>query len=178
MLKIFFQTDVSETPTGQITNNKGVTDASNTQSTLPSKNVSSSTRPSTTNDKENLPLFDKQYRPSTAAPTVNDHLLVNGTTNNALLASTSIDPSAGNTSGHSSLRTSASGGPPGSNAITNRTNTANEKTRAQTVRLPNTAVRRRETLDPVPSASGSIKKNDSINSNDKTKLVGINAGDR
>jgi MAP/microtubule affinity-regulating kinase len=167
--------DVSETPTGQITSNKGVTDASNTQSTLPSKNISSSTRPSTATDKENLPSFDKQYRPSTAAPTTNEHPLINGTTNNsvnnALLVSASIDTSTSNTSGHGSLKTSASGGPPGSNAITNRTNTTNDKSRAQTVRLPNTAVRRRETLDPVPSASGSIKKNDSINSNDKTKFV-------
>jgi hypothetical protein len=176
--------DVSETSTGQITNNKGVTDASNTQSTLPSKIVSSSTRPATANDKENLPSIDKQYRPSTAVPTTptnNDHSLINGTTNNnvnnTLIASTSIDTSTSNTSGHSSLKNSVSGGPPGSNVITNRTNTSTDK-RPQTVRLPNQIVRRRETLDPVPSGSGSMKKNDSMNSTDKTKFSGNNTGDR
>jgi hypothetical protein len=91
--------------------------------------------------------------------------------NNSLLASASIDTSTSNNSGHASLKTSTSGAPPGSNVITNRTNTTSEKFRAQTVRLPNTAVRRRDTLEPVPSGSGLMKKNE-LNNNDKTKPVG------
>lgn len=142
--------------------------------------MSSSVRPSTTNDKENLPSIDKQYRPSTAAvPTTipNDHSLTNGG-NNSLLASASMDTSTSNSSGHTALKTSTSGVPTGSNAITNRTNPTNDKYRAQTVRLPNTTVRRRDTLDPVPSGSGSMKKNDSIIKDDKTKPSGTNVVDR
>lgn len=163
-------------------NNRGVTDTSNTQPTLPSKVVSSSTRPSTATDKENLPSLDKPYRPSTAAPTTSayaDHSSVNGTTNNgvsnSLLASASIDTSTSNTN---ALKTTASGGTPStSNAITNRTNIVNDKTRPQTVRLPNTTVRGKEAQESVPSSSRSIKKNDSINSNDRKPLL-TNTGER
>lgn len=98
--------------------------------------------------------------------------------NNSLLASASMDTSTSNNNGHTSLKTSTSGAPPGSNVITNRTNTANDKFRAQTVRLPNAAVRRRDTLEPVPHGSGLMKKNDSTNNNDKTKPGGTTAGDR
>ncbi|CAM2701408.1 unnamed protein product [Rotaria socialis] len=158
-------TTTTTTTTTANTTNKGVTDASNTPAALASKIVSSSTRPSTTNDKENLPSIDKQYRPITAVvPSgINDH--INGTTtngiNNTLLTSSSIDTSAANNGQHLLLKTSASGGPPvspmiASNSITNRTNTV-DKIRSQTVRLPGSGVRRRETLDPVPGGMANRK---------------------
>ncbi|CAF4361976.1 unnamed protein product, partial [Rotaria magnacalcarata] len=161
------------TTTTTNTSNKGVTDASNTPVALAAKIVSSSTRPSTTNDKENLPSIDKQYRPITAAApsAINDH--INGTTtngiNNTLLTSSSIDTSAANNAQHLLLKTSASGGSPvssmiTSNSITNRTNTV-EKIRSQTVRLPGSGVRRRETLDPVPSGMANRK----VDTGDKPK---------
>ncbi len=139
--------------------------------TLASKIVSSSTRPSTTNDKENLPSIDKQHRPITAAipPIINDHLVVNGTTtngvNNSLLTSSSIDTSTANNNQHLLLKTSTSGGPPVSSMTTSsRTSTA-DKIRSQTVRLPGPGVRRRETLDPVPGVP-SIRK---VDLNEKSK---------
>ncbi len=152
-----------------------MTDASNTPSSLASKIVSSSTRPSTTNDKENLPSIDKQHRPVTAAipPTINDHSLINGTTtngvNNPLLTSSSIDTSTANNGQHLLLKTSASGGPPvssmiTSSSVTGRASTA-DKVRSQTVRLPGPGVRRRETLDPVPGGM-SIRK---VDTNEKSK---------
>ncbi|CAF0992093.1 unnamed protein product [Adineta steineri] len=153
-------------------NNKGVSDASNTPSSLAPKIVSASTRPSTANDKENLPSIDKQHRPMTAAlpPSVNEHTLINGTTpmitttngvNNSLLTSSSIDASTANNGQHLLLKTSASGGPPGasmiaSNSVSNRTN-AVDKLRSQTVRLPGAGVRRRETIDPVPGGASMRK---------------------
>jgi len=51
-----------------------------------------------------------------------------------------------------------------SNSIASRTNTA-DKIRSQTVRLPGSGVRRRETLDPVPGGM-SIRKFDT---NEKPK---------
>lgn len=151
----------------QLNSSKGVTDASNTPSTLASKIVSSSTRPSTTNDKENLPSIDKQHRPITAivpSTTMNDHSLTNGV-NNSLLTSSSIDASTANNGQHLLLKTSASGGPPVSSMLSsNRTNTA-DKIRSQTVRLPGSGVRRRETLDPVPG-NVSIRK---VDNNEKTR---------
>jgi hypothetical protein len=164
------------TSEAQLGTPKGVTDASNTSSTLASKVVSSSTRPSTINDKENLPSIDKQHRPITATipPTTNDHSLINGTTvngvNNLLLTSSSIDTSTANNGQHLLLKTSASGGPPvssmiTSNSITARTSTA-DKIRSQTVRVPGGGVRRRETLDPVPSSGMSIRK---VDTNEKPK---------
>jgi hypothetical protein len=51
-----------------------------------------------------------------------------------------------------------------SNSITNRANTA-DKIRSQTVRLPGSGVRRRETLDPVPGGM-SIRK---VDTNEKSK---------
>ncbi|CAF0793681.1 unnamed protein product [Rotaria sp. Silwood1] len=181
-LLLGIRTNENDTSEGQLgatatinNNNKGVTDASNTPSTLAPKIVSSSTRPSTTNDKENLPSIDKQHRPTTSVvpSTMNDHSLLNGPTingvNNTLLTSSSIDTSTANNGQHLLLKTSASGGPPvssmmTSNSITNRTNTV-DKIRSQTVRLPGTGVRRRETLDPVPSGI-SARKSDS---NEKPK---------
>jgi MAP/microtubule affinity-regulating kinase len=155
----------SEVQLGSTT--KGVTDASNTPSSLASKIVSSSTRPSTTNDKENLPSIDKQHRPTTAAgpsSTMNDHSLTNGV-NNSLLTSSSIDASTANNGQHSLLKTSASGGPPVSSMLTsNRTNTA-DKIRSQTVRLPGSGVRRRETIDPVPGGA-SMRK---VDTSEKSK---------
>lgn len=157
------------------TSSKGVTDASNTSSALPSKIVSSSTRPPTTNDKENLPSIDKQHRPITAhvPSNVNDHSTINGTTtngvNNSLLTSSSIDTSTANNGQHLLLKTSASGGPPvssmiQSNTASSRSNPA-EKARSQTVRLPGSGVRRRETLDPVPSSMAAKK----LDTSDKPK---------
>ncbi|CAF2879593.1 unnamed protein product [Rotaria sp. Silwood2] len=176
--------DISDNPTIQISSNKGVTDASNIQSTLPSKIVSSSVRPSTANDKENLPSIDKQHRPVTAiatAPTT-DYSLVNGTTTNgvpsSLLASGSIDASTSNPSGPMTTKTNTNSGQPASNIISNRTNITTDKSRAQTVRLPNAAVRRRDTLESVPNDSGSIKKAEPINNNnDKTKPSNTNSGE-
>ena len=154
---------------------KGVTDASN----LASKVVSASTRPSTTtttttttpNDKENLPSIDK-HRPMTAAVATPEHSLNNGAVNgvnSSLLTSSSIDASTANNGQHLLLKTSASGGPPvssmiASNSITSRTNT-NDKIRSQTVRLPGSGVRRRETIDPVPGGM-SIRK---VDANEKPK---------
>ncbi|CAF0793378.1 unnamed protein product [Adineta steineri] len=188
------EVDAMETPNGQVSNNKGVTDASNTQSTLTSKIISSSTRPSTANDKENLPSIDKQHRPSTtataaaaaaAALNTNDHSSTNGSTTttngvtNALLAAASIDTSTTNNSGHIQLKTSTSGNPPGSNVITNRTNTTNQNNRAQTVRLPNTGVRRRDTSDAVTINNDSMRKVDStsLNNENKTKTGNTTTGD-
>jgi hypothetical protein len=172
-------------------NNKGVSDASNTPSSLMSKTISSSTRPSTSTDKENLPAIDKQHRPSTANmgnTSFNEHSATNGnttpvtTTNglpNPLLASTSIDASTNNSSGYMSMKTSASGVQTGNNAIINRAHPGN-KFRAETVRLPNnTVVPRRETLDRVPSNTHeSIKKLDSINNNDRNKPISSNGNER
>ena len=78
-------------------------------------------------------------------------------------------PSTANNGQHLLLKTSASGGPPGtsmitSNSVTSRANTA-DKIRSQTVRLPGSGVRRRETLDPVPGGM-SIRK---IDPNDKSR---------
>jgi len=105
---------------------------------------------------------------------INEHSLINGTSttngvNNTLLASSSIDASTSNNGQHLLLKTSASGGPPvssmlTSNSITSRTNTA-DKIRSQTVRLPGSGVRRRETLDPVPGGM-SIRK---VDTNEKSK---------
>lgn len=53
------------------------------------------------------------------------------------------------------------------NSLTNRTNTS-DKGRSQTVRLPATGVRRRETLDPVPGGM-SIRKVDNNSASDKPK---------
>ncbi len=121
------------------------------------KIVSSSTRPSTTIDKENLPSIDKQHRPITAAipPIINDHSAINGTTshgvNNSLITSSSIDTSTANNNQHLILKTSTSGGPPGSSLTTSTRATTADKIRSQTVRLPGPGVRRRETIDPVSS---------------------------
>ncbi|CAF0911570.1 unnamed protein product [Rotaria sordida] len=170
-------TTTTSTATATNINNKGVTDASNTPSTLAPKIVSSSTRPSTANDKENLPSIDKQHRPMTTVvpSTVNDHSLANGTTtatngiNNTLLTSSSIDTSTTNNGQYPALKSSASGGPPVSsmiapNSMTTRTNTI-DKIRSQTVRLPATGVRRRETLDPVPGVTSARK----VDNNEKPK---------
>lgn len=133
-----------------------MSDASNTPSNLASKIVSSSTRPSTTNDKENLPSIDKQHRPiATAIPSnITDHSVINGTAsngvNNSLLTSSSIDASSANNGQHLLLKTSASGGPPVASMMTSNRSSVTEKVRAQTVRLPGAGVRRRETIDPVP----------------------------
>lgn len=166
-----------------------MTDASNNPSSLASKTVSASTRPSTSTDKENLPALDKQHRPSTAAAAnalINDHPAINGMGNaatnglpNALLVSTSIDTSTANASGHNALKTSASGGQAGTNSISNRSNAAS-KFRAETVRLPNnTAAPRREPLDrDALNNNDLIKKLESMNSNDRTKALGTNGGDR
>ena len=62
--------------------------------------------------------------------------------------------------------------------MTNRTNIVNDKSRAQTVRLPNTTVRQRDSQDVVPANNRTIKKNDSINSNDRIKPVINNTGER
>ena len=62
--------------------------------------------------------------------------------------------------------------------MTNRTNIVNDKSRAQTVRLPNTTVRQRDSQDVVPANNRAIKKNDSINSNDRIKPVINNTGER
>lgn len=103
----------------------------------------------------------EKHRPITAAvpSTINDH--VNGTANNALLTSSSIDTSTANNGQHLLLKTSASGGPPvsapiASNSMTNRTTTI-DKIRSQTVRVSGSGVRRRETLDPVPSSMSNRK---------------------
>ncbi|CAF1066745.1 unnamed protein product [Adineta ricciae] len=170
-------TTTNNSSSSSSSNNKGVSDASNTPSTLASKIVSASTRPATANDKENLPSIDKQHRPMTAAvpPSGNDHSLINGTTtgtngvNTSLLTSSSIDTSTANNGQHMSLKTSASGGPPvssmiASHSVSNRTN-AVEKLRSQTVRLPGTGVRRRETIDPVPGGA-SMRK---VDTSDKCK---------
>lgn len=145
-----------------------MSDASNTPSNLASKVVSSSTRPSTTTDKENLPSIDKQHRPITAAiPT--DHSVINGTTsngmNNSLLTSSSIDATTANNGQHSLLKTSASGGTPAASAMASNRSSVTEKIRAQTVRLPGAGVRRRETIDPVPGGMASRK----FDSTDKSK---------
>jgi hypothetical protein len=92
---------------------------------------------------------------------------------NPLLAAASMDTSTTNNGGHITLKTSASGAPPGSN----RPNTTTDKFRAETVRLPNAAVRRRGTLDPVPSSGGSMKKTEPTN-NDKTKASGTTTGEK
>ena len=158
----------NSTTTTTTTTTKNSSDTSNQ---LASKIVSASIQPSTSNDKENLPSIDKQHRPITAAitSTINDHTLINGTTtttngvNNPLLTSSSIDTSTANNGQHLLLKTSASGGPSvPSNSSTNRTNNT-EKLRSQTVRLPATGVRRRETLDPVPGGM-SMRKVDNNNS--------------
>lgn len=52
-----------------------------------------------------------------------------------------------------------------SNSITARANTA-DKIRSQTVRLPGSGVRRRETLDPVPGGGMSMRK---VENNEKSK---------
>ena len=177
-----FKTDTSEVVTGSSNGGKGVTDASNTPSHLPSKVVSSSTRPTTsTNDKENLPTIDKSHRPITAVvpSTIVDHSLINGipsttttTTSvnpvqtNPILTSSSVDTSTTGHAQHSLLKTSTSGGPPVSSistSVNTRTNPV-DKPRAQTVRLPGTGVRRRETIDPVP---GGMRKVD-----EKNKVTG------
>ncbi|CAF1369203.1 unnamed protein product [Rotaria magnacalcarata] len=178
------ETDLQENPALQASNNKGVTDASNIQSSLAPKVASSSTRPSTTNDKENLPSIEKQYRPSTAIagiPSNNDSSLVNGTATNGipncLLTSASIDASTANTSGSTATKTNTSNSSQASNSIQNRTNTNTDKSRAQTVRLPNTAVRRRETLDPVSGESASMRKVEPCNNSDKMKPANNNSGE-
>lgn len=168
------------------TSNKGVTDTSNIQSSIPSKVVSSSTRPTTINDKENLPSSDKQSRPSTTfvgPNSSNDHALANGATANgipsSILASGSIDTSTSNTSGSITVKPNTSNNSQASNVIQNRTNTNTEKYRAQTVRLPNTNVRRRETIDPVPSEGGSMRKGDpTLFTNDKNKTTNNNPGEK
>jgi len=181
------ETDASDIGSTTNPTGKGVTDASNTTSGLPSKVVSSSTRPTTsTNDKENLPSIDKTHRPITAAvqavPIV-DHSMINGvpttttttqinTINNPMLTSSSIDTSTTAAAPHTALKNSASGGPPVSSMIasqssaTPRTNVV-DKPRSQTVRLPGTGVRRRETIDPVPGG-GPMRKIDP--NNDKNKI--------
>ncbi|CAM4913064.1 unnamed protein product [Rotaria socialis] len=178
------EADLPENPALQASNNRGVTDASNIQSSLAPKAVSSSTRPSTTNDKENLPSIEKQHRPSTAIagiPSNNDNSLVNGTATNGipncLLTSASIDTSTANTSGSAATKTNGSNSSQASNLIQNRTNTNTDKSRAQTVRLPNTAVRRRETLDPVSGESVSMRKVEPFNNNDKMKPANNNPGE-
>ncbi|CAF0849941.1 unnamed protein product [Adineta ricciae] len=181
------ETDGVDNSNGQSSTSKGVTDASNTQSSLTSKVVSASTRPSTNNDKENLPSTEKQYRPSTAAATSttagsnsNDHSSINGSTTNgvpnSLLAAASIDTSTSNNNGQLSIKTSTSGNPPGSSVITNRTNTSSDKFRAQTVRLSNTSSRRRETFDPISNENDSNKKLD-LNLENKTKPPNSTPGD-
>lgn len=155
-----------------------MTDASNTQTTLPSKIVSSSARPSTsTNDKENLPSTDKQHRPTTAAvPNMGiDHSLINGTNinnpaTNSIITSASIDASTTMNTQHMPLKPSASGGPPVS-SITAPNTTINrphvtEKGRSNTVRVPGSGVRRRETIDPVPGG-GPMRKMDN---HDKSRI--------
>ncbi|UJR30790.1 hypothetical protein I4U23_018309 [Adineta vaga] len=181
------ETDVVDNSNGPSSTTKGVTDASNTQTSLTSKVASISTRPTTNNDKENLPANEKQYRPSTAATTAaatgantNDHSAINGSTSNgvtnSLLAAASIDTSTTNNNGQLAMKNSTSGNTPGSNVITNRTNTNNDKFRAQTVRLPNTSVRRRETFDPVSNEKDSNKKLDSTLEN-KSKPINSTPGD-
>ncbi|CAF1316026.1 unnamed protein product [Rotaria sordida] len=174
------ESDVSENLSIQTSNTKSVTDTSNIQSSLASKIVSSSTRPSTANDKENLPSIDKTHRPSTAiatttTPITNDHSLVNGTTingvPNSLLPSGSIDTSSSNNNASIITKTNINSGQILSNVIPNRANTTTEKFRAQTVRLPNANVRRRDTFEPGSNEGGSIKKVEPINNNDKTKPV-------
>jgi len=162
--------------TGQLasSNAKVGADASNTQPQALTKISSASTQPSrvtTSNDKENQPTMDKQYRPATA----NDHSSVNGTTtngvNNILLASASIDPQL-TTSNTSGLKNNTNNSQQGSNSSTNRTSITNEKVRPQTVRVSKTAVQRRETMDSVPSNNSLSKKNDSITTaNDKIKAT-------
>lgn len=149
-----------------------MSDASNTPSNLAPKVVSSSTRPSTTTDKENLPSIDKQHRPITAAIATNtiDHSVLNGTAsngvNNSLLTSSSIDATAANNGQHSLLKTSASGGPPAVLAMASNRSSVTEKIRAQTVRIPGAGgVRRRETIDPVPGGMASRK----FDTTDKSK---------
>ena len=148
-----------------------MSDASNTPSNLAPKVVSSSTRPSTTTDKENLPSIDKQHRPITAAIATNttDHSVINGTTingvNNSLLTSSSIDATTANNGQHLLLKTSASGGTPAASAMSSNRSSVTEKIRAQTVRLPGAGVRRRETIDPVPGGMVSRK----FDSTDKSK---------
>ena len=141
------------------------------------KVISASTRPSAGVDKENHASNDQPSRPSTtAAPLLTDHSLINGTglTNglpNPLMASASIDASSNAT--HAALKTSASGAPPGSHAINNRSHVTN-KLRAETVRLPNNAAgARRETIDRVPTnGQDSLKKLDGVANNDKAKPTG------
>jgi len=176
--------------------NKGVTDASNTPSSLTSKNISVSTRPSTSIDKENLPSMDKQHRPSTALPTNalhNDHGLVNGTTPstptnglpNPLLVSASIDASAANSSsssGSNALKSSASSGQPGTTNTKSTTQTnSTSKFRAETVRVSNNNNNngaRRDIIDRVPTnGNESMKKGDSISSNDRNKTNNSNGGE-
>lgn len=89
--------------------------------------------------------------------------MINGTTTshpatNPILTASSIDTSTSANAQHMILKTSASGGPPVSSMIastsaSSRTN-AVDKLRSQTVRLPASGVRRRETMDPVPGGGG------------------------
>jgi len=101
---------------------------------------------------------------------INEHSLINGTSttngvNNTLLTSSSIDASTANNGQHLLLKTSTSGGPPVSSMIAStRTNTV-DKIRSQTVRLPGSGVRRRETIDPVPGGA-SMRK---VDTSEKSK---------
>ena len=181
----FLQSDLLENPTNQTSSNRGMTDASNTQSTLSSKLISTSTRPSITNNKENLPAIDKQHRPSTAAaitPITNDQSLVNSKiingAANSLLASGSIDTATTNNNAHVALKVNTTDGPPASNTIPVRTNTTADKFRTQTVRLPNSVVRRREMFDLVQNDSGSIRKVEPSNINDRTKPASTSSGEK
>ena len=141
--------------------------------------------------------MDKQHRPSTALPTNalhNDHGLVNGTTPstptnglpNPLLVSASIDASAANSSsssGSNALKSSASSGQPGTTNTKSTTQTnSTSKFRAETVRVSNNNNNngaRRDIIDRVPTnGNESMKKGDSISSNDRNKTNNSNGGER
>lgn len=184
MVPFFFdlQSETSDVNAATANHGKTVTDASNIPSTLSSKVVSSSARPTTnSNDKENLPTIDKVHRPITAAVAqgATEHGMINGIPSNptstapALINSSSIDASTTATSNapHITLKSSASGGAPvatmmPSQSVTPRTTNPTDKPRSQTVRLPGGAgVRRRETIDPVQGGAGMRK------TEDKTKVT-------
>ncbi|CAF3903047.1 unnamed protein product [Didymodactylos carnosus] len=184
---------------------KGVTDASNNQQS--SQQPSSKTvtnRPSTaaavsehgnslftSNNKENIQLLnsDKQ-RPSTTAANNLDHSMVNGIggtitngVNNQMLISSNIDTTTSASNTHQSLKMSTSGGGQTSaSGGTSRGITA-EKGRSQTVRLPGSGVKRRETIDPVATGGSGLKKTEQTGINmsgEKSalnKTIGSGGGD-
>ncbi|CAF0810215.1 unnamed protein product, partial [Didymodactylos carnosus] len=190
------------------TSTKGVTDASNNQQSSQQPSTKTTTnRPSTaaavsdhvsslltSNNKENIQLLnsDKSQRPSATAANNLDHSMVNGIggtitngVNNQLLISSSIDTTTSTTNTHQLLKTSTSGGGGGQasgSGGASRGITA-EKGRSQTVRLPGTGVRRRETFDSVSGGGNGMKKADQIGANiagEKStlnKTIGSGGGD-